>query len=242
MNKALKLILVITLISFFSQSCRKGGPFGIKGKGENVTEIKNLTGFDKIHLSIDADIYYTQDSVYKVEITAQQNILAVLKVEVQNNTLTFDYKRNVWDHKKVKITVHSPNMNELSISGSGDIIAQNLLTTNTLELSISGSGNVNIPALNAKSLKATTSGTGDVKISGGSVTGETLNISGTGNIDNEKLQTESATVKISGLGNVTVNVTETLDVNISGSGDVRYKGKPTVKSSISGTGKLVHLD
>jgi|GEM_PF-522248 len=242
MNKTLKLILFVTAISFFSQSCRKGGPFGIKGKGENVTEVKNLSGFDKIHLSIDADIYYTQDSVYKVEISAQQNILAVLEVEVENNTLKFDYRRNVWDHKKVKITVHSPDMNELSISGSGDIIMQNTLTTNTLELSISGSGNVNLPSLNAKHLKATISGTGDIKISKGSLKSETINVSGSGNVDTEYIQTESCIVRISGFGDVTVNVTESLEATISGSGDVRYKGKPTVKSSISGTGKLIHID
>ena len=242
MNKSFKLILCVSLIGALTQSCNKGGPWGIRGTGTNVTETKDITGFDKLDLSIDADIFYTQDSIYKVEISAQQNILAVLKTEVNRSTLSFDYRRNVWDHNKVKITIHSPNLNELNISGSGDITVQNSLTAQTLDLNISGSGNVYLPSLTAQTLKATISGNGDVKISGGSLTSESFHVSGSGTIDAENIQTESCTLKVSGSGDITVNVTESLDVHISGSGDVRYRGKPSVTSDISGSGRLIHLD
>ena len=240
--KTIQLILAISLLSIFSQSCRKGGPWGIKGKGPNVTETKELEGFDKIHLSMDADIYYTQDSVYKVEISAQQNILAVLKTEVKNHALQFDFRRNVWGHSKIKITVHTPDLNDISISGSGDITAQNTLNTNALELSISGSGNINLPSVNAKNLKVTISGSGDVKISGGSLISETFKISGSGDIDAEGIMAENSTITISGSGDAKVYVTESLDVRISGSGDVHYKGNPSIDSDISGSGKLTRLD
>lgn len=239
--KTSKLIIILSILGVFTQSCHKGGPWGIKGKGENVTETKKLIGFDKIRLSIDADIYYTQDSVYKVEISAQQNILAVMKAEVINNTLRFDFRRNVWDHNKIKITIHSPDLEELSISGSGDITAENNLNLENLDLSISGSGTVYLPSLTAKSLKATISGSGDVKVSGGKLNTETFIVSGSGDIDAEHVIATNCIIKISGYGDVTVNVTETLDVSISGSGDVSYRGNPDVESDISGSGNLIHL-
>lgn len=240
--KSIKLILSVVLIALISQSCRKGGPWGIRGKGSNVTETRDLSGFDKIHLSIDGDVFYTQDSVYKVEISAQSNILAVLKSEVSAGELKFDYKRNVWDHNKIKITVHSPNIKRLSISGSGDILVQNTVTATNMELSISGSGSIYIPSLNAQSVSAGISGNGNAEITGGIVKTESFTISGSGNIFTENLNAESCVVKVSGSGNVFVNASENLDVTISGSGNVSYKGKPSITSHISGSGSLIHLN
>lgn len=240
--KSIKFILVITVLSCFILSCNKGGPWGIKGQGTNVTETKDLKNFDKIDLSIDADVFYTQDSVYKVEISAQQNILAVLKAEVHNGTLSFDYRRNVWKHNEVKITVHSPDLTELQISGSGDVNLQSALKTGKMKVSVSGSGDVYFPALNADQLEASISGSGDVKVAGGTVVNEKITISGSGNIDAETLQASSAVVKVSGTGKVTVNATEKLDVTISGSGDVYYKGNPALKTSVSGSGRLIRLN
>jgi len=238
----LKLILLAAVLTVLISSCRKGGPIGVKGKGANVTETKNLTGFDKIHLSIDADIFYMQDSIYKVEISAQQNILAILKSEVENHTLKFDYRRNVWEHNKVKITVHSPDLNEIDISGNGDFTVQNTLNTNALELNTSGSGSIILTTLNANNLKATISGIGDVKIARGTLKTEDFNISGFGNINAENVITVSSISKISGAGDITINVSESLDATISGIGDIRYRGKPTIKSNISGSGKIIPID
>lgn len=238
----IKLIIIVSIISIFSQSCRKGGPWGIRGKGSNVTETRDLKDFDRIQLSIDADVYYTQDSVYKVEISAQSNILTVLKVEVSGSELKLDFKRNVWDHNKIKITVHSPNLKGLSISGSGDINVQNSVNTSDLELNISGSGNIYLPFLNSQNVSARISGTGDIKIAGGGTKTETLTVSGSGNIDAKDFVAENCTAKISGLGDISVHATEILNVTISGTGDVSYRGKPSVSSDISGLGKLIHLD
>lgn len=238
----IKFITIVSIISIFSQACRKGGPWGIRGKGNNVTEIRDLKDFDRIQLSIDADVYYTQDSVYKVEISAQSNILTVLKVDVSNSELKLDFKRNVWDHNKIKITIHSPNLKGLSISGSGDINIQNSVYTSDLELNISGSGNIYLPFLNSQNVSARISGTGDITIADGGTKTETLTVSGSGNIEAKNFIAENCTAKISGLGDISVHATETLNVTISGTGDVSYKGKPTVSSNISGLGKLIHLD
>ena len=240
--KTLKFSLFALFFSFAFFACHKGGPFGIKGKGNNVTELKNLDGFDKIQLSIDADIFYIQDSVFKVEISAQQNILTVLKVEVENHTLKFDFKRNVWEHNKITVTVHSPNMNEFNISGSGNITAQTPITATNMELDISGSGSVYLPSLTAKNLKATISGNGDVKIAGGSLVTQDFEISGSGKIDALDIVTQISTANVSGWGDITIHVVESLKATISGSGDISYKGNPTIDEDISGTGKLIHLD
>ncbi|WP_317896761.1 head GIN domain-containing protein [Aurantibacillus circumpalustris] len=240
--KTLKLISSLVILSIFFQSCQKGGPWGIMGKGDNITETKDIGEFDRVHLSIDADVFYTQDSVYKVEVSAQSNILAVLSTEVKSGVLTFDFKRNVWDHEKIKITVHSPRINEINISGSGNVTTQNAITTNDLELSISGSGSVYIASLNAVSLKADISGSGDVTIYSGSLISQNLSLSGFGKIDAENIMAKICTADISGSGDITVNVSDNLNATISGSGNISYKGNPTLEVDISGSGKLVKIN
>jgi hypothetical protein len=241
--KSIKLILSVVLISVLSQSCyKKGGPWGMKGKGENIKESREVSGFNRIDLSIDAEISYTQDSVYKLEISAQPNILKILTTEVKNSELRMDLKRNVWDHNTIKIIIHSPGITSFVISGSGNIKVQNAIATDQLDLTISGSGDISIPSLTAGRVTAKISGSGNVQISGGNVTSENFTVSGSGDLDTERLLASGNISKVSGSGNMILNVTESLDVTISGSGSIRYKGRPAISSQITGSGKLIHLD
>jgi len=240
--KSFKFILAVSIISIFIQSCRKGILWGITGKGSNITEVRAASGYNSIQLSIDADVSYTQDSVYYLEISAQPNIMKVLATEVNGSELKIDFKRNVWKHHTVKITVHSPNMNKLGISGSGDIAVSNAIKTSDMSLSISGSGDISIPSLIAETLTAKISGSGNITVSDGKINSEELSISGSGNIKTDNAVCNNNTSKISGSGDISLYATENLNISISGSGDIRYRGQPAVSSKISGSGSLIHIN
>lgn len=231
-------IVAFTLLLY---SCGKNNLWGITGKGSNVTETRDLRGFDRISLRTDGNISYTQDSIFFVEITGQKNILNVLNTQVENNTLVVDFKKNVWKHNKLKITIHCPAIYALSISGSGNIEVQNQINTTYMELTISGSGNIHLPALTATTLEARLSGSGNMDIDGGSVSSQNLSISGSGNMDMLNMTSTNCTCKISGSGDMLVKALETLDVSISGSGNVKYSGFPRINSQISGSGKLTRI-
>lgn len=240
--KTIKILFFIVMISSFAQSCRKGCPYAVRGRGSLVTETRSLDNFDKIQLSVDADLIYVQDSVYRVEITAQSNIQAILEAKVRNNRLTFEFRRNVWDYKDVTIVVHAPTVSELAISGSGEISVENTLHTNNLELKISGSGSIDIQHLEASHLKSSISGSGDIEISGGTLKSQYITISGSGDFEADACIAETSQCRISGSGEIQVYVTESLDVTISGSGNLRYRGRPAITSKMSGSGRLISLD
>jgi hypothetical protein len=240
--RPVKFLMSVIIIAFFTTSCDRREMWGVKGKGESVSETRTETGFERIDLSIDADIYYTQDSIYKIEVIAQPNILRVLKTEVSGSELKISYIRNVWDHHKVKIYVSSPKMRGMKISGSGDIRAQNKIVTDNLDLTISGSGNISLPWLVAARLMSKISGSGNISVDQGTVDGETCTISGSGNINTEYVVSKTNTSTISGSGDIVLQATENLNVIISGSGDVRYRGKPSVSIQTSGSGKLIHIE
>jgi hypothetical protein len=241
--KSFKLIIMLAVASStLFQSCRKGSVWGIRGEGSSINETKNLRGFNAISLAIDANVAYTQDSIYKVEITGQKNIVAVMDVKVENGELKIEFKRNVWDHNDLNIVVHSPHMNQLKITGDGNINVLNTINENNMDLVISGIGNISIATASIQSININLSGSGDAKINGGTCKNAYFKISGIGTIRSEFMTANYAEANISGVGDIYLNALETLRVNISGSGDVKYKGKPSITSEISGIGKVISLD
>lgn len=239
--KTLKFLIPVAVIALTLTSCHKGKIFGVVGKGNTITQTRNVSGFDKIHLSINADVYVVQDTFYSVEISAQSNVLSVLETEVEGNELEIDFDKRVLKHSNIKIVIHMPDVRGLSISGSGKIEAQSAISTHTMKLRISGSGDIYLSSLVASSLDANISGSGNIKIAGGTIASEDLNISGSGDIDALNAVAANCTAKISGSGNISAHVTNNLNATISGSGDIKYTGNPGVNVNVSGSGKVIHL-
>lgn len=240
--KTIRISLLLVVLSTVFSSCYKRHVFAVRGKGGDVTETRSASNFEFIRIAVDGEVEYTQDSIYKVEITGQENILAVTKSEVGSGILKIYFNGNVWDHHPLKIRIHSPKIQGLEITGSANITAKNTLTTEALNCDISGSGNIQIPALNCKNFSGNLSGSGNISVDAGTVDTESLTISGSGNINAGNFVAGISKSKISGSGNITTQVKDDLNATISGSGDIRYRGKPTVTVQISGSGKLVHLD
>lgn len=234
MKNIVGILAAIVVLS----SCKK-----VIGDGPVITETRNISNFTAIDLRMSADVTYTQGNSYKVEVSAQQNILNILQTMVSNNKLVIKFRNDtrVGSYDPVKITVTAPAISSLTISGSGNITGAGSLTPSSMDMNISGSGNITLTELHTGFVDATISGSGNIKILTGVGTEGKLNISGSGDIDLSDFALQKATTKISGSGNIKVNASQSLDVNISGSGSVYYKGTPVINTSISGSGKLIHL-
>ncbi len=239
--KPLKIVSICLLFITALSSCKKEPFWGINGKGSNVTETINYQNFSKIDLGFNATVLYTQDSIYKIEISAQSNIQNIIETEINKGVLTFKAARRIWHHNPIRIVVHSPEMKGFYVGGSGDILAQNPIHTPSMDIHVSGSGSIVMPALNANDVFTDISGSGKIRVEGGASKNHKMDISGSGNIDALSMEAKKSTVDVSGSGNVKVWVTEQLDVTISGSGKVSYKGSPTLNTKISGSGKVTQI-
>ena len=240
MKKAINIISAL-LITISTTACHKD-KIWVVGKGGETTEVRNVSNFSGIELKMSANVEYIQDSIYKVEVTAQSNLLPVIETMVYGTVLTIDNK--AWISGKslpITVVIHAPDMNKLRVSGSGNIHSKTAINTTSMEVAVSGSGNVSIPSVTAQNMNCKISGSGDIKIEGGSVSKEVFSISGSGNISTQELMSDDCVVTISGSGDATVQAVKTLDVTISGSGNVKYKGNPIVTTRITGSGKIIHL-
>ena len=232
---SLAFLIVMSLVFV---SCRK-----MHGEGPVVTQTRAETNFTGIDQRVSATVNYTQSPVYKVQITAKQNILNVTQTYVSNNKLVIKFKDGVRvnSHDDIRIEVSAPQVTSLHMSGAGDLYVTGPFTTPSLELDISGSGDATISELNTGYLDAAISGSGNIRISQGVATEEKLKISGSGGMSLENVAAERVKTSTSGSGDIKVIATQTLDVSISGSGNVYYKGSPRINASVSGSGKVSHF-
>jgi len=207
-----------------SLHAQKWNKKSITGQGALVKQTLSVDDFQSIGVGLNATVYLTQGSRYKVEIEAQKNIIDALKKEVKDGSwnIGFGDKVNAKNYKKAKIWITMPTVRSLSIGGSGEIIGQTAFNNlDDLKLSIAGSGEIDLKG-DAKACK--------------------LNIAGSGKINAKNLEMASAKVSIAGSGTTYVHVKGgELNVSIAGSGSVFYNGSAKIKTSIAGSGSVQSL-
>jgi hypothetical protein len=204
----------------------------------------DLPAFTEISLKNDAKLVLKQDSIQSVTVTAKQATLDKLVVEVVKRKLTIRYPAEAWFDSKwspgdVEITIAMPQIDELSQSGSGSIVANQPINSRILDLYVGGSGVIRLSELKADKLSATLSGSGKIQLSGeGTVSEFKMILSGSGSIAASGLKSKQVDVIIAGSASCAVHALELLKCKIVGSGEVTYVGNPAIESSIVGSGKV----
>lgn len=238
--KSIRSIIIAGICMLSFTSCIKEV---ISGSGPEVTEVRNTGSFTGIELALNATVNYTQDSVFKVEIKGQQNVINEIQTDISGSQLIIKLP---WDTKLVSyspitINISAPGVNAFNVSGSGKIQSVSNVAVTNADLNISGSGSINISSITSSDIDVRVSGSGTVQISSGSTTTQSMNISGSGLIDVLGVTAKSASTYTSGSGDIKLTATENLEAHISGSGKVYYMGNPVIDANISGSGKLIHL-
>ncbi|HPF49983.1 MAG TPA: head GIN domain-containing protein [Draconibacterium sp.] len=216
------------------------------GNAQAEEQDRDVSSFSAISLRIPGKLYLKQGSSQSVRIEAKESVIDNIITEVSGNKLIIRFpnktifQRN-FNPGKIEIYITVPDINELGVSGSGDIIADEL-DARILDLSISGSGNINIGDLSSKKVKGSISGSGNINIEDGGVADElSFSISGSGNCNASGFEAENVTVNTSGSGNCNVMSNGTVRARIAGSGSVFYKGNASIDASVAGSGRVKRM-
>ena len=209
------LAVIIIIIFFIKNNLTKNN---IQGSGNIISESRELNNFTSIILlgSIDVNIKTSESN--NCVVVADDNLIPYIKTEVINNKLNISLNESYSSEEKLVVNINTPNYDEVSLSGSGNI---NILDfkNNNLSLNISGSGNI--------------TGNGEV---------ETLvvKINGSGNLMSKEIKSKSATITINGSGDGEVFASDSISAKINGSGNIKYFGNPeNVDSIINGSGDII---
>ena len=230
------VVVLLAAILFIFSSCVK-----VVGDGPVITEARPVSNFTGISSEMSARVNFSIAPTFKVEITAQQNIIDVVKTNVINGILHIEFKNSTWviGGKDIVINITAPSADYFRLSGSGDMDVTGDIVAPDLRLKLSGSGNLKLQkAIVADKIDADLSGSGDVRVLAGTALNLDLKTSGNGKIDMSNLAAENAVMKITGSGDMKVTVSKKLNAEITGSGSVYYHGNPLVTAKITGSGRV----
>lgn len=214
--------------------------FFLSAKAEQ--EERSVPAFSKISLRISANVHVEQGAKQNIRIEAKSSVIEDLITEVKDRTLNIRLPNNFlfqnYNTGKIDIYITVPEIDGLVVSGSGNIITENI-TTRILDLTVSGSGNIKIEQLKVERVSATISGSGGISVDDGGVADNlTISISGSGNMKASGFEANDVNASISGSGNCTIRSNGTIKARIAGSGSVYYSGNPAIDSSVAGSGKV----
>jgi len=190
-------------------------------------ETREVDNFTKISFGFPGKLYLKQGSPQKVELEGNRDVLEEIETEVDNGRLKIgrEGKWSNWKNDdKITVYVTVPNIEAVSVSGSGDLIGESKIRTNDLDLSVSGSGSMSLEAEARGDVQANVSGSGDMILKG---------------------HFESLESDVSGSGKVVLDaaIDNTADFGISGSGKIEARGEADkVKTNISGSGRVLAAD
>lgn len=186
--------------------------------------------FTKVELNSIGKVFITQGDSDFVEVNTSGSKDGI-ETDIRHSTLYIESSVDA----EYRITMK--NIEGLAVSGTGEILSTNTLSSNELKLDVSGSGKMTL-ALQTKDLDIDISGVGKLNLSG-KAENANVSISGSGKVEAFELQVTNCKAEISGVGKCNIDVRESLNSDISGMGSVNYKTKPAqLNSDVSGIGRV----
>lgn len=240
------LILAAACLAAFGCNINISFPLNVVvGNGIETVKSYDLSGFDAISAAGSMDVVYSQcQDSSSVVLTADENLIDIFEVRVEEGTLKFSTKKGTSVRSKVHpvLRVCSPAVNAINLSGSGDCeIRDELLAPGAFSFRASGSGDLNACKICCTDFSAKISGSGSIAVSDLTVNSASAAISGSGDIAFGAVTAESISIGISGSGDAVVGCRNAgdIDIRISGSGDIRLTGTArSLKKRISGSGSI----
>ena len=264
MKQAFTLVGLLGLMGLFS-GCEEYRC--IKGDDNLKIETRRLENpVNRIFLESNYDIYVTQDTVLKLTVEADENLMPYIVTDVIEDDLylTTANDRCVRSRNDIRVNLSTPDLTKVHLEGSGDIIINELVTTENVEFKNTGSGRIRCYYLFSNDLIVDILGSGDIImdeidvidldiLNGGSGDFEVINessgdfgvfvVDGSGDILADYVRLDELDVDISGSGDITCWVERLLYGEITGSGNVYYRSLPLrdIRIDLRGSGNVLPL-
>jgi hypothetical protein len=232
----LAFVLLVTMAC--NVSIPRGAGGSVRGSGNVVSTSFDVDGFDAVSLLGTGNLHVVQGDNEELRVEAEDNIIDVMDIRVQGNTLELGWEdmTSVRPTRPIDYYLTVETLEDVRLSGSGEIQVDDL-NTDQLTIVLAGSGTVEIENLDADSLEIDVPGSGEIEASG-EVENLDINIRGSADYYGRDLDANSGRLRIFGSGNALLNVSDELNITIAGSGTVRYLGNPQINQSVTGSGSV----
>ncbi|MFC2130517.1 GIN domain-containing protein [Bacteroidota bacterium] len=230
-----RVILFIFVALLGINSCYQPTP----GSGIVIEETRTLPVFNSINMAGTGVVYVSAGSPQSILIKTDDNFIHNIKTIVRNKKLTISTENNIAP-TILDFYITIPDIAQLKVSGSGNIIVENSFNQgSTLWLIGEGSGNIAINQFNANDCHITNEGSGNISIISTSLNmGIILDNFGSGNIRIEDISASEVNAYVLGSGNITVESGSTNNNNLQseGSGQIDIMGMSSATADVTNEG------
>jgi len=206
-----------------------------------IDDERQVSGFSGITVSGRHNVYITMGNTESLRLEGDAAAINEIETKVEDGVLKIRNKKQMntrsWNNTgKVNIYIQAKSLNNLVLSGSGNVEVNGKLKSANLNNTISGSGSI-IANIEVENYNAVISGSGEISAKGYAKNAR-ITVAGSGDFDGRNLKTSNANAKVSGSGDISIIADKQLEAVMSGSGDIRYSGNAAVNSTKSGSGNI----
>ncbi|MFM2387469.1 MAG: hypothetical protein RL660_2226 [Bacteroidota bacterium] len=216
---------------------------GVQGSGKATTKTFPVNNFNGVLSDLAGEVAITVDSSMPAfcSITADDNIMPLLKAEVAKEELLLTTNGSASYNAKTPITVvvHVPSLVSAKLLGSGDFNIGGNIVSKHMQLGLMGSGNMRVNNGLFEQLEANLSGSGNIYLQNCISIKADYGINGSGNIEAKGNAVKLCRANLTGSGNIHTNVADSIDAEITGNGNVYYPKGIKVGSRVTGNGQAI---
>jgi hypothetical protein len=211
----------------------------ISGSGNVTTKTVSTGNYDAIKGVGSMDIHLEKGSEGNISVTTDDNLHEYIEIKTKGNDLVITTKKgyNLRTRKGIKVTVPFQDLNEVTITGSGDVETKDTISADDMAVNVTGSGDIDLD-IKATTTMVKVTGSGDIELNGSTRDLE-VRISGSGDFKGYGLESTNTNVSVSGSGDAQVVANSSIVARVNGSGDVSYRGNPAQSDTkTSGSGSI----
>ena len=202
--------------------------------GPQVTDVRQLKGFDEIEISGSPRVCYTQADSFSVRVKGTREAVDNLLTDVDGKTLSIRNRGKINlinisfdDNNSLTVYVTSPDLTSIRLSGSGDFEANDRVDTDRMDIVLRGSGDIDMKDIICDRCDVELIGSGDISLGNLEALDASAALVGSGDIKLGLLRVKDTHLSLKGSGDIQADFREgcvAVDCELRGSGDISLKG------------------
>ena len=203
---------------------------------------RSVAPYDALWIEGNFEVILFAGEEGNIELSGSADILEDVTVKNTRKGLNIKYSntskllRKMKRSRPVLVRIPFKDLNEIHLSGSGEIKTEAIVKSNRLTTGLAGSGSIALE-IDTQMVKAQLSGSGKITLAGDTHQYESR-LAGSGTIDGKELTAQNTEAALTGSGRIHVQGREKLVTNISGSGTISvYEQTQSVQSNHVGSGR-----
>jgi len=209
----------------------------IIGNGNKVNKDIKLQHFTKVSLNIPVHVEIKQDSIQKVTISTDENILQSLDLSVDYEMLNIQKEKCIKGMDHINISISMDTLKEVNLNSGGSLKSNGTIKGNSLNAYVTSGGNLEMKM--AYSQINCTLSAGAQAWFVGKADNMNADLNSGSNLKTSELKIENCKVKAESGAIANVNVSGELTAEANSGGTVRYYGNPAKQNKITNSGGSV---